>query len=161
MSSAVDGQKTSGVVFPPPFYYLIGIGAGVLLSRFYPKDLVPAEYLFFVRIAAAVVIFLAILLAASAILKFKRAGTNVQPIKPTLALVTAGPYRFTRNPMYLGLALAGFGIAMGLNMAWAIVGNIVAMVCIDRIVILKEERYLESKFGGDYLLFKRRVRRWL
>lgn len=161
MAIGTEDQETSGVIFPPPFYYAIGVGAGFVLSRFYPASLTPVEYSMVLRIAGVIIFALAAALAASAILRFKRAGTNVQPIKPTLALVVVGPYRFTRNPMYLGLALAGFSIAIYFNALWAVLGNAVAMFCIDRNVIRKEERYLEGKFGEDYRRFKQRVRRWI
>jgi len=100
-------------------------------------------------------------LAASAIVLFRRAGTSPVPIQPTTALVAQGPYRFTRNPMYVGLAALYAGIALLVNSLWPLVLLPVVLIAIRWWVIAREEAYLERKFGDAYRAYTRRVRRWL
>ncbi len=91
----------------------------------------------------------------------KAAGTNVRPDRPSLTVVQAGPYRFTRNPMYLSLCLLQMAIGFFLD-GWApVLFAFVLALVLHFGVILREESYLEHKFGEQYLSFKRRVRRWL
>jgi protein-S-isoprenylcysteine O-methyltransferase Ste14 len=92
---------------------------------------------------------------------FGRARTPVDPYTPSQAIVTDGPYRLSRNPGYLGMALAYAGIAVVANAPWALVPLPVAIAVIDRGVIAREERYLERKFGSRYTDYRRRVRRWI
>ena len=92
---------------------------------------------------------------------FSRKGTAVEPWKPTTAIVTTGPYRLTRNPAYLGMALTYVGIALMSDALWVLLPLPVVLAVIDRAVIAREERYLERKFGDEYLDFKRRRRRWV
>ena len=86
---------------------------------------------------------------------FSRKGTAVEPWKPTTAIVTTGPYRFTRNPAYLGMALTYVGIAVLSSAVWVLLPLPVVLAVIDRGVIAREERYLERKFGEEYLAYKR------
>ena len=79
----------------------------------------------------------------------------------TTALVTTGPYRISRNPGYLGLALAYAGIAVLAHAVWVLAMLVPALVVVDRMVIAREERYLERRFGEQYSSYKRRTRRWL
>jgi len=90
-----------------------------------------------------------------------RAGTNVPPNKPTVTIVTGGPFRFTRNPLYLGGTLVYLGLAMVLGSVW-LLWLFVPMVLVLRWgIIHREERYLEAKLGEIYIAYKARVRRWL
>ncbi len=82
-------------------------------------------------------------------------------VAPSSALVTSGPYRFTRNPMYLGMASLYAGIALAFGLLWSLALLLVVLVVIDRGVIAREERYLERRFGDEYRLYKQQVRRWL
>lgn len=100
-------------------------------------------------------------LALSAVVTFKKAGTNVIPSEPALTIVRGGPYRFTRNPMYLALSLVQVALGFFLN-DWITLLFVVPLVLILHFgVILREERYLTVKFGEPYLELKRDVRRWL
>jgi protein-S-isoprenylcysteine O-methyltransferase Ste14 len=100
-------------------------------------------------------------LAYWGIVTFARAHTPILPVRPARLLVLTGPYRFTRNPMYLGLTTAYFGVALVLNMAWALVLLPVAMSLLTLLVIEREERHLVSSFGADYERYRQRVRRWI
>jgi len=100
-------------------------------------------------------------LAMSGVVGFSRAKTSRVPIRPATSLVTSGPYAFTRNPMYLGLALATGSCGLLLMTWWPIILLIPTLVIIQRFVIVPEERYLHRRFGRDYETYARRVRRWL
>jgi protein-S-isoprenylcysteine O-methyltransferase Ste14 len=99
-------------------------------------------------------------LSVWAIVTFRRAGTTPDPTRPTTALALGGPYRWTRNPMYLGFALMQAGAALIANALWPLVWLLPVLLVIRLHVIGREEQYLERKFGEDYLAYKRRVRRW-
>ena len=88
-------------------------------------------------------------------------GTDPIPFNPSTRIVAHGLYRFTRNPMYIGFALWTLGLAILVDSAWMLLAGPIGLVLIDRIVITREERYLERKFGKEYLNYKRRVRRWI
>jgi protein-S-isoprenylcysteine O-methyltransferase Ste14 len=91
---------------------------------------------------------------------FARARTAIYPNQPARALVTTGPYRFSRNPMYLGLTAAYFGLALVLNWAWPLVLLPVVLGALSALVIDREERHLASSFGTAYTEYRRHVRRW-
>lgn len=92
---------------------------------------------------------------------FKRAGTGIKPFSEVTTLVTAGPYRFTRNPMYLGLVAALIGVAtlLGTLTPWLVVPPFAWWI--NRRFIAQEEVMLEARFGAEYVRFKERVRRWI
>ena len=96
-----------------------------------------------------------------ALRNMRRAGTNVNPTQPTTALILEGAYRFTRNPIYLGLTLLYTGIAILANTLWPILLLPGALFVMTRGVIEREEAYLEQKFGTQYVAYKAKVRRWL
>ena len=92
---------------------------------------------------------------------FRRAGTSVRPWEASSTLVTEGPYRKTRNPMYVGMTLIYIGLAIALHSIIALVLMIVVGIVMQTHVVAREERYLESRFGDDYRAYRQRVRRWL
>jgi protein-S-isoprenylcysteine O-methyltransferase Ste14 len=100
-------------------------------------------------------------LMVSAVVTFRRAGTTPNPTKPAAALALGGPYRFTRNPMYVGWVLVYLGGVLVVNAAWPLLFLPVVIAVVHRTFIAKEERYLEQKFGAAYRQYKARVRRWL
>jgi len=125
---------------------------------------VSLELPFVVRIVAFIVIALAGgAMAIAGNREFKRARTTISPLKPenSTALVTSGIYRFTRNPMYVGLTLLVLGWAAFLCSAWALLGPVVFVLYISRFQIAPEERVLSAKFGTAYADYALRVRRWL
>jgi protein-S-isoprenylcysteine O-methyltransferase Ste14 len=152
---------TSGVKFPPPLWFALGFGAGYLLQRLVPLPILPAEPagirgpVGWSLVAAGVVIM------GSAVVAFYRAGTSPIPNKPATAFVTHGPYRFTRNPMYLGWVLVYLGAAMLANAVWPLVLLPIVVFVVRRRVIAREEAYLERRFGESYRVYRARVRRWL
>lgn len=113
-------------------------------------------------VAAGALLFVAgaaVMLAAAGL--FRRLGTNIPPSRPTTLIATTGPYRWTRNPMYLGMALVYAGLTIGLDGPIAFVLLPLVLIAIQTQVIAREERYLEAKFGDDYRRYKAEVRRWL
>jgi protein-S-isoprenylcysteine O-methyltransferase Ste14 len=101
------------------------------------------------------------LLAIWAIVRIRKAGTRVETDKPTTTIVTSGPFRFTRNPIYTGMFLGQTGFAIGFDDLWFLATLVPFYLVIRYGVIAREEAYLERKFGAVYLNYKSRVRRWL
>jgi protein-S-isoprenylcysteine O-methyltransferase Ste14 len=151
-------RDTAGVVAPPPLIYLAGLVVGFGLDALLPEGSLPWAVRWILGGLFAVA---GIALLVSFNTAFVRRGTAVEPWKPTTAIVTSGPYRITRNPAYLGMALAYIAITLLADAPWAILTLPIVIFVIDRMVIAREERYLERKFGQEYLDYKRTVRRWI
>jgi protein-S-isoprenylcysteine O-methyltransferase Ste14 len=151
-------ESSAGPVrVPPPLLYLAGFGAGMALELAAPTPQPPG----WLRIAAAVGAGVALLaLDTTATVRFVRNRTPVNPARAARKLVTSGPYRFTRNPMYLGMAGAYAGAAVATGVLWALAFLPVVVVAVDRLVIPREERHLSEAFGPEYEGYRRRVRRW-
>ena len=112
-------------------------------------------------ICGIVLVILAPSLAISALIVMKKGGTNVDPSKPALTIIRGGPFRFTRNPMYLALCLLQLAVGFFLN-DWITLLFVVPLGLILHYgVVLREEKYLIAKFGEPYLQLKREVRRWI
>ena len=144
---------------PPAVAFLVGAAMWFAAQQRFSLELP-----FVVRVFAFVIIALAGgATALAGDLEFKRARTTVNPFKPenSTALVTSGIYRFTRNPMYVGLTLVVLGWAAFLCSAWALLGPVIFVLYISRFQIAPEERALSAKFGAAYTEYAARVRRWL
>ena len=153
-------SDTAGVRVPPPLFYVAALVAGFLIQRRWPIRLLP-DAANAARIAGGVLIAVGAALAISGVVTFRRSGTTPNPTRPATALATGGPYRFTRNPMYLGFAIASGGVALFWNALWPLVLLPVAIALLRRLAIDREENYLERKFGAAYTAYKDRVRRWI
>jgi protein-S-isoprenylcysteine O-methyltransferase Ste14 len=153
-----DEADRSGVKIPPPLLYIAGFVVGVALELAFPIAALPLA-LALAALFVGVAIWLA--LDGAAMLHFRRSGTSMVPMRPSTALVTSGPYRFTRNPMYVGMAVLYAALALALGVIWALAVLPLVILAVDRLVIAREEPYLERKFGEQYREYKRRVRRWL
>jgi protein-S-isoprenylcysteine O-methyltransferase Ste14 len=151
-------DDVAGVITHPPFLYAGGLLAGWGVDQIAPLPFVPA---WAVEILGPALIVTAIALAGWCFVLFTRAGTNVPTHKPTSAIVTHGPYRFSRNPIYVALTMLTLGIALLLDSLWCVASLVPVLTLMQWGVILREERYLERKFGEEYLAFKRQTRRWL
>jgi protein-S-isoprenylcysteine O-methyltransferase Ste14 len=158
MESSSAPRDIAGVVAPPPLIYLAGLAVGFGLEALLPGASLPAVIQWGLGAVLAVA---GVALLASFNTAFARKGTAVEPWKPTTAIVTTGPYRITRNPAYVGMALLYAGIAVMSSALWVLLPLPIVLAVIDRGVIAREERYLEGKFGSEYLDFKARVRRWI
>ncbi len=144
--------------FPPPVPYAIAVALGVGIDLAAPLPLLPMAQ---ALIAGAVLAALAAGLFAWAARTMFASGENPSPERPTIAIVTAGPYRFSRNPLYLSLTALGAGVALLVNSGWGLLLLVPAVAVTHFLVIAREERYLEGKFGADYSAYRERVRRWL
>ena len=151
-------QDNPGVVAPPPLIYAGSLTIGLLLHLLFPVKFFPRTV---ARPLGRVCTVLSGMLALSAFLEMRRAGTHVDPTQPATALVTTGPFRLTRNPLYLSLTLLYAGIALLVNSLWALGLLPFALIVIRYGVINREEQYLERKFGDQYLSYKAKVRRWM
>ena len=151
-------RDNPGVVAPPPMIYVGVLAIGLLVHWFFPVKILPRAG---ARPLGRLLATLSGVLALSAVFEMRRAGTHIDPEQPATALVTHGPFRLTRNPLYLSLALLYTGIALMVNSLWAIISFPAALIAIRYGVINREERYLERKFGEQYLSYKARVRRWI
>ena len=154
----MEPPKTSGIRFPPPFIYVGLLLAGLLLDKLVPVDPLPRGPS---RLISAVLLLPGFGLILYSLWLFLRARTSPLPIKPTTTLVRSGPYRWTRNPMYLGMLLVYVGVALLFDVFWALVLTPAVVFLVTRLVIRKEERYLEAKFGDEYRGYAAQVGRWL
>jgi protein-S-isoprenylcysteine O-methyltransferase Ste14 len=142
----------------PPFVYLGSIALGLVLHLLWPARLVPPSIS---TPAGAIVTVLAIALFVSAVRTLRAAGTPIPGNRPTTAIVRTGPYRFSRNPIYLAFSLLQLGISIWVNSVWLLATLAGAVALILYVVIRREEQYLERRFGARYLDYKASVRRWL
>ena len=147
-----------GVVAPPPLIYAGALASGLLANNLYPSPFLPhgiSRALGWPSIVAGLAIGLL------GFREMKRAHTNVDPYKPTTAIVAEGPYRYTRNPLYVGMTLMYAGVSACANALPAALFLPAVLAVMQSGVIEREERYLERKFGDEYLGYKTRVRRWI
>lgn len=158
LTGSSSSRDTAGVIAPPPLIFLCALGIGFGLDAVMGTGSLPSTVALPVGSASIIV---GGGLMGSFVRAFGRARTPIDPSTPSQALVTDGPYRLTRNPGYLGMALTYAGIAIVLNAPWALVPLPAVIAVIDRGVITREERYLTRKFGTPYEDYKRRVRRWI
>jgi protein-S-isoprenylcysteine O-methyltransferase Ste14 len=145
------------VVFPPALFGGTLV-VGLLLHWLRPVAVLPPLA---ARLLGVVLLALSYALARSAEAAFKRAGTNVRPDQPTLTIVTDGPFRFTRNPLYLATTGIYAAVALLFNALWPLLLLVPMLAFLDWGVIRREERYLEAKFGDSYREYRKRVRRWV
>ncbi len=146
------------VIAPPPLIFLSGLLIGGLISWFFPIGFLPES---FAMVSGTVLIIAGLAIILTAILQMRRAETNVEPWKPTMAILNEGIYGVSRNPIYVAMALIYTGVAFLFNSFWFLPPLVLVLPVIHYGVILREEKYLEGKFGVDYLNYKNHVRRWL
>jgi protein-S-isoprenylcysteine O-methyltransferase Ste14 len=151
---------TPRILAPPPLLFFACLLAGWLLGLLWPFQ--PFEIGFAARLIAGSVLYgVALVLAVSALLIMHRHQTPAEPWKPTTQIVNTGPFRFTRNPIYVALVLVLAAIAIQTASGWLMLFVPVLFLLLDRGVVRAEERYLSTKFGEDYLAYMRQVRRWI
>jgi len=157
IEKTVDGAR---VFFPPPLIYVAGLAVAIAADRLahLPRLGLPPT-LRDVLGTGFVVAGLLVSFAGAGL--FRRLGTAVIPYKPATRLVTSGIYRWTRNPMYLGMALIYLGVAAFFNSLSSLVLLPLVLVTVQTQVIAREEAYLERAFGAEYVAYKKRVRAWI
>jgi protein-S-isoprenylcysteine O-methyltransferase Ste14 len=156
-----EPHDTAGVIAPPPLIALAAVLVGVALDWLLPAYVLTVLLSLEVRIVIGVLLVTAgIALAVSGRGCFVGSGTNVNPFKPSSALVTTGIYSRLRNPMYVGLAFMVAGIGTALASDWTLVALVAAAMTIHIGVVKREERYLSAKFGEPYLRYIASVPRY-
>lgn len=151
-------KDTPGVIAPPPLIFLGGLISGGLIGWFY-------QAVIFENLAGRIfggiltVFGLVVILVAKS--NMSRAKTNIEPWKPTTAILTEGIYGISRNPVYVAMVFIYLGTVFLFNSLWLFPPLVVVLVVMHYGVIMREERYLERKFGREYLDYKKTVRRWV
>lgn len=155
------GPCAPRVPVPPPLLFAMALLLGIVVHRILPVAAAPPSALPFLRLVG---IFLSIssgVLAAAAFVTLDRHHTTFRTDRPVSALVTSGPFRSTRNPMYLSLAILIAGVSALVNSLWPLALLVPVIVVVQRLAIAPEERYLAELYGSAYGQYCRRVRRWL
>ena len=151
-------SDTAQVIVLPPLVYGAAFIMGLLLHLVFPVHILPT---ILARGIGVVCVLVSFPLALMALRALSRAHTPVDPMKPTTALVTEGPFRCSRNPIYLALTLLYLGAALLVNALWILLLVVPVLVVIRYGVIAREEAYLTRKFGDAYHQYMAQVRRWL
>jgi protein-S-isoprenylcysteine O-methyltransferase Ste14 len=155
-----ETRDNPGVIAFPPLILLAVLVLGLLLDYLLPLNVIDA----LPRILRLVVGLLLFLFGASFPIRVRRAfetaGTNIRPDQPTNAIVTTGLFAHARNPVYLGGLIAILGLALMLGSDWMVILIVPAVLVLHYGVVLREERYLEAKFGAPYLAYKQSVPRY-
>ena len=149
---------TAQVLVLPPLVYGAAFIMGLLLHLLFPLPILSTTL---ARGIGVVCVLVSLPLALATLRVLSRAHTPVDPMKPTTALVTEGPFRYSRNPIYLALTLLYVGVALLINALWILLLVVPALVVLRYGVIAREEAYLTRKFGDAYRQYTAQVRRWL
>ena len=155
MDSATDHAQ---VALPPPLIFLGYLISALLLHWAVPFRL---PWPLPLRILGGLLLIGGFALGASAVREMRKAHTTPEPHKPTTALVTAGPYRFTRNPIYIGFLLVFLGLTLLAGTLWGLLLSPFLIGTVTRWIIHAEETYLDDKFEDEYRAYFARVHRWL
>lgn len=152
-------RDSSGAMVRPPIAWALAVITGLALDWLYPLPFLPPAM---PTAWLGVILFLAgVALLIWAATTFRRAGTNIQTTQPTTTIVEAGPYRYSRNPIYVGMFLGLVGLAVAFDTLWLLVLLVPFYLVIRIAVVAREEAYLDRKFGDVYRAYRTRVRRWL
>jgi len=149
------------VRYPPPLLFLLGIVAGWLLDHAFALPIAGPAARPVIEPVGWLLVALGTALAGWGLVTFRNAGTPIRPDRPAAVLVTHGPFRRSRNPIYLGLSLVYLGVTVLVDSAWPLLFLPVVVAILHLMVIRLEERYLAATFGIAYDEYRRRVRRWL
>lgn len=155
----MDGEKPARVV-PAPLVVAGCLGAGWLVHRVRPIRFLPDLGLWGPAAGAAIALA-ALAIGLAGVREFHRRGTPTSPFHPSTALVTSGVFRFTRNPMYLGLVLVGLGAAVAFNSAALLGASLVLALLLQAAVIRPEERILSARYGAAFEKYRSETRRWI
>jgi protein-S-isoprenylcysteine O-methyltransferase Ste14 len=154
-----DTADTAQVIVHPPIAWGLAVLGGLALDWLMPLPFVPV--MLPARWFGAMVFALALALGVWAVATMTRAGSKVPTNLPTTTIVETGPYRFTRNPIYLGMFLGHAGLAIAFDSLWLLATLVPFALVIRYGVVAREEAYLERRFGDVYRRYRTRVRRWL
>jgi protein-S-isoprenylcysteine O-methyltransferase Ste14 len=152
-----EGKDTAGVIILPPLLFALPLVLGYVLNRFLPTTAWPG----WVATAGLIVLALSLVPGPWAVLEMLRRGVNPEPYVPTRSLVMSGPFRFSRNPIYLTYVLFVAGMGLYLSNGWMLLLLVPTLIVAHYGIILREERYLARRFGAAYTDYQQRVRRWI
>jgi protein-S-isoprenylcysteine O-methyltransferase Ste14 len=154
-----ENATTAQVLIRPPLAWALAVVTGLVLDWLEPLEFVPEDWS--AGLLGSVVFVLALALAVWALDTMTRAGTNVPTNRPTTTIVESGPYRFTRNPIYMGMFGGLIGLGIAFDNLWLPLMLVPFALVIRYGVVAREEAYLEREFGDVYRRYRQRVRRWL
>ena len=149
---------SAGVKIPPPLVFAIPLIAGLIIGRWFPLVSLPALA---ARVAGSILVAAGLGFGGWARIIFLRRGTTVLPFRPSSVFVVGGPFRLSRNPIYVGMTAIYVGVALLCRSLWPLLFLPFVLILIRKTAIDPEEAYLERRFGAEYLNYKARVRRWL
>lgn len=159
MARQLSEIRSPAVFFPPPLLFVIGIATGWAINqkiRWSLGIIVPAQ-----AIISWIMVICGVSLMVWGLITFRLEKTAVYPNQPARQLVAKGPFRFSRNPMYVGLTIMTAGIGLLAANVWMLIMLPVTLIVLWKSVIQKEERYLKSEFGSVYEEYQKQVRRWI
>ncbi len=160
MPPPAAAQRGPRVRIPPPLlvaaWFFAGYGADRLLPLRIPESVAPVS-----RPLGWLLVVLGVAFSLWAMGRFRWAGTTVLPFKAATTLVIEGPYRFSRNPIYLGMLVGYLGVALVTDLIWPLLLVPLVQSSLRGLAIDAEEAHLRERFGEQYLKYRRRVRRWL
>lgn len=160
MTKTPSTERAEKPLAPPPILYLATLAIGLVLDQLLP--LLPFwKSAKFTTVIGAALILLALVIFASALMRFKQAGTHLPHWMPTTALVTDGIFARSRNPIYVAMTMLYLGIALIVASPWMLILLPLLLIVMQQGVIKREETYLREKFGQAYIDYCARVRRWL
>lgn len=157
-----ENEKSAPVKIPPPILAIVTIIAGYVLGRFLPllpESPLPTPDRYWIGGLVCLAAVLVLLVWPAR--QFQQTGQDPKPWTPTPEIVVSGMYRYTRNPMYLGMLVFCLGFAVILSEVWVLILTPVCGWLIFLTAIRHEETYLEEKFGESYRAYKETVRRWI
>jgi protein-S-isoprenylcysteine O-methyltransferase Ste14 len=158
MMGGMSEPDNAGVVAPPPAIYGAALALGLALQYLWPLRVHGAPG---IRLVGLLLAGVGLALGVAAFREFQRQGTSIDPRQPTTTLIRTGLFRFSRNPVYVGVTALYLGIALAVNSLWLVLLLVPTLAVMSRGVIDREERYLERKFGEAYRDYRRSVRRWI
>ncbi len=151
-------RESEGLLPPPPIIFLVFLLAGIAINRFWPWAFVTSGLRFPIGVP---IVFLSFALFGLVLREFSKAESSVDHRKPTRELITSGPFRYSRNPIYVSMVMLSLGIAVLVNNFWIVLMTVPAAVAVHFLVIHKEEAFLAEKFGDEYRRYRASVRRWV
>lgn len=155
-----DQEKIFQGIIPPPIFFFALILIGFIAKWLFPLNLMFHKWS--TRLLIVIPLFIASgLIAFNALVIMKKNKTAINFNNPTTKFIVEGPFRFTRNPLYLSLLIVMGCIAVSANSAWHLIALIILFLFFNFGVVAREERYLENSFGEEYIQYKNRVRRWI
>jgi len=151
-------EDSAHILAAPPFFFIVQLLVGAIVEYFVPTSLLPT---FFSIIVGLLFSWASLPFIILSLKSFYKAKTSFDARKTTTTLVTTSIYKISRNPAYLSLVFFYIGLSFIINSIWILILILPAIYSVQKFCIEREEKYLESKFGSQYLNYKKQVRRWL